>query len=443
MKQKLEMRRLMAPELRQSLNILALHLLDLGQLVEQEIISNPFLEETQQEQTASPLPISQEDIDRFSSEAPRGKIDQKDTSFAEILTKKVSLHDILLRQLGMFANTDEELKIGAEIIGNIDDNGYLRSTVEELSAAMSLPAEKIESVLKLIQRFEPAGVGARNIPESLLIQMDLFNENDPLLREIITAHLDDVAKKNFSRIAKALKVPLERIETSIKKLTKLNPKPGRNYSLDEAQRIVPDIIIEEKDDKLEITINKEYIPRLSINKVYRDMLKKDNLDPKTREFLTNKLRNALELLKAISKRQSTLRRVVETLVEIQRSAILEDLSSISPLTFNEVAKRLSLHESTICRVVMNKYVLTPCGVIAMKDFFSSGVRTQEGPSLSSTHVKRIIKELIDGEDKKHPLSDQDILKILLKENGLTLARRTVAKYREELKILSSTFRKER
>ena len=432
LRQKTELRRYLVPELRQSLNILALPLLEIKNLIEKELETNPLLEESPpQKNTEAPLP-------------PPDSQDRPDLDFRlNLLTKKVTLQDVLLRQLSMFTNADEDFKIGQEIIGNIDENGYLKATLTEIATALNVSTDKAENVLKLIQQFEPAGVGARTVSECLLIQLELDNDQDPLMRKIIECHMEDVAKKNYSLIAKALKEPIENIEPRIKKVLKLDPKPGRNYSPDETQRIIPDITIDEKNDKLEITINNEDIPNLNINETYRQMLKKNSLDSRAKEFLTLKLHNALELLRAISKRQTTLRNIVEVVTQIQQEAIAKDFSHLKPLTFNEVAQKINMHESTVCRAVMNKYVKTPYGVVALKDFFSSHLHDQNGQSVSSAHIKRLIKELIEQEDKKHPLSDQDISFILSKEKNLTVCRRTVAKYREESKILSSPFRKER
>ncbi len=453
MKQKLELRKLLSLQLQQSLNILSLHLLDLNCMIEEELLTNPVLEESQGKTELreglpehslddSSLPADLKEWDSLPAKPPAKNKSDLDLISSQMATS-TSLQDVLLRQLGMFVTADEDLRIGQEIIGNIDENGYLRATLEEISASLHIEKKKVEKVLALVQQFEPAGVAARTVPECLLIQLDMLNEKDPLLREVIAHHLRDVAKKNYNAIAKSLKIPHEAIEPLIKKILKLNPKPGLNYTLQIVHRIIPDIIIEEKKGNLEITINNDYTPTLRINKVYRDMLKKGNLDQKTKEFIAGKLRRALELIRAVSKRESTLRRVIETIAEIQGDAIKEDLSGIKPLTFRCVAEKLSLHESTICRVVMNKYVKTPCGVIALKQFFSSHINNQDGQSISSIQIKSLIKELIDAEDKKDPLSDQDIVYALLKEHKLKLARRTVTKYREELKILSSTFRRHR
>ncbi len=343
----------------------------------------------------------------------------------------------------MFTNSDEEFKIGYEIIGNIDDNGYLKASLEEISSTLNIALAKVEQILKLIQQFETAGVGARTVSECLLIQLDLANENDPLLCKIIECHLEDVAKKNYTRIAKALGEPIEKIEPLLKIISRLDPKPGRNYSAEKTQHVVPDITIYDKEDEFEITVNDEDIPTLNINKDYRLMLKKSRLDPQTKEYLAGKLKSALELMRSVFKRKATLRRIVEAIAEIQQEAIRQDLSQLKPLTFQEVAKILNIHESTVCRAIMNKYARLPYGVVALKEFFSSSIKDTNGHAHSSTYIKRLIKELIQNEDKKNTLSDQNIVGLLADYKNIKISRRTVAKYREELKILSTSFRRER
>ena len=430
-KQKVELRHHLIPELSQSLNILALPLLDIKALVEKELEGNPLLEELR--------PLSAPPF------YPDSKFTGPDSDYrASIIAKKVSLQDLLLRQLGMFTDCDEEFSIGQEIIGNIDENGYLKVGTEEIAASLNVGLDKAEKVLRLIQDFEPAGVGARTAKECLLIQLRLANERDPLLIKIVEDHLEDVAKKNYSLISHALQEPPEKVDRLIKKILRLNPKPGCNFSRDETQHVIPDIIIKEKDDEeLDIVINNEDIPDLGINESYRAILRQTYTDPQTKEFLSNKLATATELLRAISKRQATLRRIVETVMEIQKEAVRFGLFHLKPLTFRQVAELVNMHESTVCRAVMNKYVHIPHGVVALKDFFPSCVHDANGQSVSSSHIKGMIKEIIDREDKKHPYSDMRIAKVIEQENNLKVARRTVAKYREELKILSTAFRRER
>jgi len=453
-KQKLELRKLLAPEMRQSLTILALPLLDLKSIAEEELLSNPLLEEVQgnkeplQKSEENPLDTA-DDLPPadFSDDEVLIKQDKKDKDgiLQNIIAKKLSLQDILLRQLGMFARSDNELLIGQEIIGNIDDNGYLKTSCEEIASQTKTTVANVEKILALIHQFEPAGVGARNIEECLLIQLKLANEQDPLLEKLVCFHLDDIAKKNFSKISASLKEPLEKIKSLIQRITRLDPKPGRNYTAEDIHQVVPDIVIEIKGAELEITINNETIPRLFINKTYRDMLKKDSLDDATREFLSNKLKRAYELVRSISRRQSTLRLVVEAVAEIQKEAIINDLALLKPLTFKDIAAIIHMHETTVCRVVMNKYVQLPYGIVAFKDFFPRRLQnnTQTGEDVSSELIKSMIKEYIDAEDKRRPLSDQEIAHIIKKERNMPVARRTINKYREEMKILSSTYRKER
>ncbi len=429
LRQNVELRHLLVPELRQSLEILALPLPELKSLVEQELQSNPFLEEARKEPGHS-LPA------RSAVLGPENDFSQS------LITKKLTLQDILIRQLGMFTSSEKDFQIGMEIIGNLDENGYLKVCVDEICQVVKAPAEKVEQVLKMVQKFEPAGVAARDIRECLKIQLEFLNEADPLVLAIVEGHLEDLAKKRYSRIAKTLKEPLEKVENAVKKILRLNPKPGRDYSAEAVQNIIPDIIIDEKGDGLEVTVNDEDIPALNINKAYKEMLK-TMADPSDKEFLAEKLRNALELLRSINKRRRTLKSVIEVIVEIQGEAVQDDFSKLKPLTFKQVAERLGLHETTICRVVMNKYAQTPHGVVALKDFFPRRLQDQSGQEVSSHNIKCLIKELIDGEDKKHPLSDQEIVRIIAKERNLEVARRTVAKYREELKILSTSFRRER
>jgi RNA polymerase sigma-54 factor len=455
-RQKLELRKLMAPEMRQSLMILALPLLDLKNLVDQELSDNPLLEEYQpesplkKEQTQEnleklldSLPPAGENFDKHPDPDQSNESSSKQDFASTLITKKVSLLDILSRQLGMFASTDLEYKIGQEIIGNIDENGYLKANLEEISRTLNVSLEQTERALALIQQFEPAGVGCRSIQECLLIQLKLSQAQEPLLEKIINDHLEDVAKKNHSKIAKELKEPLEKIDLLIQKIGKLNPKPGRDYCAEEIQQVIPDVVIEDIEGRLVITINNENIPRLMINRSYREMIKKGNLDEQSRAFLADKLRRAHEILRAVSKRQSTLRMVMEKIVEIQEQAIREDLSFLKPLTFAQVADKIGMHETTVCRVVMNKYAQTPGGIIGLKDFFPSRMRQNDaqGEGVSSQQIKSIIKELVDEEDKKHPLSDENIVKLVRERYSLGVARRTITKYREELKILSSTYRK--
>lgn len=372
-RQKTELQRLLAPQLRQSLKILTLPLLDLKNTLQDELDNNPFFEESQGPSAPS--------VAAYRPQPPYRRFANKgqtpDLGFRlGLIARNVSLQDILLRQLGMFTDSDEMFLIGQEIIGNIDENGYLKVSLAELAEALHVPYETVENVLKLIQQFDPPGVAARSVSESLLRQLELAGEAEPLVRKIIEFHLEDVAKKDYSQIARKLKEPLDKIEPLIKRILRLDPKPGRSYSTEEIQRIIPDIAIYKKDEDFEITINNEDISTVCINKTYQEMLKDSHIDTKTKEFLSAKLRAALDLLRAVSKRQETLRKIIEALAQIQQEAIREDFSHLKPITFRDIARKVDLHETTVCRAVMNKYVELPNGnVVALKDFFTSRIRT--------------------------------------------------------------------
>ncbi|HAH21440.1 MAG: RNA polymerase sigma-54 factor [Omnitrophica WOR_2 bacterium GWF2_43_52] len=434
-RQRPELRTYLLPRLQQSLQILTLPQADLITAIQQELDANPFLEEFR------PLSKPQDKNLRFRS-AQAGYHNEESNYRLSLITQKISLQDVLLRQLSMFADDDQTLLIGQEIIGNLDENGYLTTPLDRIALAVNLPLTNVESVLRLIQQFEPAGIGARSISECLLIQQKSLGENEPLVEMIIQFHLEDVARKNYSHIAKSLKQPLDEVELAIKKIVRLDPKPGRNYSQEEPQAVIPDVIITHDAECIKVTINNEDSFSIRINESYRSLLKKHRDDKEAKEFLSDKLRYALELVQAVSKRKETLLKIMQVLVDIQQEALLNDFSSLKPLTFKEVAKRLSLHETTVCRAVMNKYVELPEGsVIALKNFFTSRINGKDGESFSSGQIKSIIKECIEQEDKKHPLSDQEITRYLLKERKIDVSRRTVAKYREGLKILSSGFRR--
>jgi RNA polymerase sigma-54 factor len=440
-RQRTELRKVLAPQLRQSLKILTLPLLDLKNAIQNELDNNPFLEESHSQ--SPPL----KSVDRPKMHSYRRSAYNLQTPDLEsrqgLITKKASLRDILLRQLGIFADSDEMLVIGQEIIGNIDENGYLKTSLAEIAQPLNITLTKAENALKLIQQFEPAGVAARSVSECLLIQLELSGEKDPLIRKIVEFHLEDMARKNYGLIAKRLKEPLSAVEPLVKRILRLDPKPGRMYSAEETQHIVADIIINQKDDELEIVINNEDIAQVSINKAYQTMLKDNRLDAAAKEFLSGKFRDAMELLRAVSKRQETLRKIVESLCEIQADALKNDLSHLSPLTFKGLAQKINMHETTVCRAVMNKYVELPHQrvVVGLKDFFTSHIHHQDGQFISSSRVKRFIKELIEQEDKRHPLSDWHISLRLARERNLNVSRRTVAKYRDELRVLSSSFRR--
>ncbi len=428
--QRTEQRHLLIPGLQHSLAILALSIPDLKKVVEDALQTNPFLEEIK-----PPVKPARENYSPGI-----GNKDIPDVTM-DIASRKATLQDILMRQLGMFSSTQEEIHIGELIIGNIDDNGFLNTDLETTARQANVSLENAEHVLRLIQEFDPPGVGARNIQESLLIQLKLSGELNHPLEQIITSHLDDLAKKNYSKIAKSIGFAPENLEPLLHKILKLDPKPGRLYSAEETFTVIPDIVINGADSELDVTVNNDEIPTLNINKDYKQYLKESGVTPETKEFLRQKLENAMELLRALTRRNQTLKKIIEALMDIQADAIENGMAYLKPLTFRELAERINVHETTVCRAVMNKYVQLPHGIYPMKDFFTTSVKNSSGEDLSSTLAKTLIKEYIEAEDKKHPASDQKIVNLLNTEKNMTLSRRTIAKYREELRIPSTTYRR--
>jgi RNA polymerase sigma-54 factor len=433
--QKLELRKLLTPELKQSLHILTLPLIDLKTVIDEELVNNPFLEES----LASVVSLSYR---RSSRSSKTVSADENYDPLAQ-LARPESLQDVLLQQLDVAVSDERQHALGAEIIGNLDDNGFLNTPLEEIASSQRAKVEDVEGVLRTIQKFEPAGVAARSLQESLLIQCALKGEDDPLIKDILERCLEDVALRRYDRIASELGISPEEAAAHVRMIASLNPKPGQNYSPERTFHAAPDIFIDEKEGELEIFINQEDLPMLRINEEYRTILKKNHLAPEEKAYLREQLQNALELMRAIIRRRNTIRNVLEVVVSIQKEALLTGLANLKPLTLQEVADKVGIHESTVSRVIMNKYAETPQGLIALKELFSARIRQENGQDVSSSKCKDLIRDLIDGEDKDRPLSDEDLAETLLNRNGIRLARRTIAKYREELEIPSSMLRRMR
>ncbi len=430
MQQRTEQRHLLIPGLQHSLAILSLPVPELKKVIEEELLINPFLEEIK---PSRPL------RENFSTGI--GASNDLPDATMNIASHKATLQEILMRQLGMFSSNQDEINLGEMIIGNIDDNGFLSTDLTDIALQTGEPLEKVEHVLHLIQSFDPPGVGARNIPECLLIQLKVSGELNFTLGRLITSHLGDIAKKNYSKIAKSLDLEPDHLEPLLHKILKLDPKPGRAYSSEQTFNVVPDIVINGSDSELDVTVNNDEIPTLNINKDYKQYLKESGIAPETKEFLREKLENAMELLRSLTRRKQTLKKIIEALMEIQAEAIENGMAYLKPLTFKEVAERINVHETTVCRAVMNKYVQLPHGIYPLKDFFTTRIKSASGTNVSSTLVKTLIKDYIEAENKKQALSDKDIADLLNKENEMTISRRTVTKYREELKIPSTPYRR--
>jgi RNA polymerase sigma-54 factor len=369
------------------------------------------------------------------------------------LTKGQSLVDHLRWQVQMSDMTEAEKRFAELVLGNLDDNGFLDLkgverpdgtrtpdlTIEELAQEADLDPEDAPDVLRMLQEFDPVGVCARDLRECLLVQAEVFGYED-LDITIIDKHLHNLEKHNYQAIARDMKVPVEEIYESVKEIQKLESRPARNFTdTDEKQiAITPDVYVVKDEDKWTVTDNDRGVQRLYINEALTKQLLKD---PNAKEFIGEKLRNAQWLIRAIEQRRKTIIRVTECIVEKQREFFEKGVAFLKPMILRDVAEAVGMHESTISRVTTNKYVHTPQGLFELKYFFNSSIRRVAEEDIASESVKQAIKKIIDGEDKQNPLSDQAIVEILAKNDGIQIARRTVAKYREMLGILASSKRK--
>jgi RNA polymerase sigma-54 factor len=458
-----------APQMQQSLHMLQIPTVELRQLVQQELQINPILEEVPVEEgpeNPSETPESdrteaQEDekFDKEFEELSRldeewrdyfsqmntytrrsAEDDERRRFFFDSIVQRPTLQEHLLEQLKMSVDDEDEKKIGELIIGNIDTRGYLAVTDEELTQSTGSEPEKIREMIALIQTFDPIGVAARDLRECLLIQLRRLRKTDELVEKIIQSHLDDLGKKKYPEIARALRTNVDEIQKAANMISTLDPQPGRAYSSDLNPYIAPDVYVQKVGEEYVVLMNDREVPHLRISNTYKDLLAQRDGAADVRSYVREKIRAGKFIIKSIHQRQQTIRNISEQIVRLQKEFFDQGPSALKPLTMAEVAKLISVHETTVSRAIANKYMQTPHGLFEMKYFFTSGYQTANGETMSSTSVKKAITEIIAKESPSKPLSDQEILEAL-KDHGIPIARRTVAKYREELKILPSHLRK--
>jgi RNA polymerase sigma-54 factor len=352
------------------------------------------------------------------------------------------LADHLTEQLGLSDAPGRLREVCAFLIGNVDRDGYLRVTLEEVAEAVPCTADEAGRALELLQGFDPVGVGARDLSECLLLQARAAGIATPLLVELVTNRLTEIGTRPAPLLARTMGVGLEELNEAIGWVRKLDPKPGRRYDSSRTIYVEPDVSVARTGEEYVVLFNDDGLPRLRVSALYRRMLASDDgaLDGDGRSYLREKMRAAQWLMKSLDQRKRTIVRVAESIVKKQRDFLDYGVAHLRPLVLRDVAEDIGMHESTVSRVVSNKYVHTPRGLFPFKFFFHSGIDRDYGEDISSLTVKRKIKQLIDGEDPRHPLSDSELMRILNRE-GIQIARRTVAKYRDELNIPSSADRK--
>jgi len=459
----------LAPQLRQSLEMLQLPILELRTMIQQEIEKNPTLEEVPIETETVEIEklAAQESAEQFKAlnfdkefEA-LAKIDEewrdyffqdrdnrpystedaeKRQFFMDSLPQKESLQEHLLSQLNLAGLTESVRQIGELIIGNINDDGYITGSLEELAQSGGTDVQHLEDVLSVIQDFHPTGIGARDLKECLLIQLERTGIDNPLAVNIVRDHLDKLAGKKFTEIAKALKVTPEEVQQAAKLIATLDPKPGRIYSSEVATYISPEVVVQKINGEYVIILNDDQLPHLRISKNYIDLMKDESTKPEVKSYIRERIRSSAFMIKSIHQRQKTIFRIASEIVTTQTGFLDHGISNLKPLTMAQVAAKVGVHETTVSRAVSGKYMQTPVGLFEMKYFFTPGIKTADGREISNKTVKDIIDGLVANEDPDKPLSDQELME-KLKEQGINIARRTIAKYRLVLHIPPSHLRK--
>jgi len=467
----------MTPSLQQAIKLLQLSKLELQEVLNQELLENPLLdesaEEVKTEETQAEEAKAENEAEDAKKQETKDQEKEKD-SFDEIdydayfqdyieygynprgmgeeheefpientLTRPPNLSDHLSWQLSMSDASPRTKEIAQFIIGNIDEDGYLRATDEEVAASGGYTTEEVETAIKAVQSLDPIGVGARDLRECLLLQLRFLEIDTPLVEVIIRDHWEEFMQRKFAPLAKSLGIDMKTLEGIVELIKHLDPKPGRKYSNERAIYVEPDVYVHKVSDEYVIVLNEDGMPKLRINSGYRSMLNSmdSKSDGETVNYIKDKIRSAVWLIKSLDQRQRTIYKVAESIVKHQREFLEKGIDFLRPLVLRDVADDIQMHESTVSRVVSNKYMHTPRGLFLMKYFFHSGIDSDTGEDISSLTVKKKIQSYIENEDPRKPLSDSKIMKIL-NDEGINIARRTVAKYRDELNIPSSTDRKQ-
>ena len=451
----------MTPQLQQAIKLLQLSRMELQEIISQEIKENPVLEEDsgqeerEQEEREQKEAVAEGEASKsesvkdqdweeymeghsISSYTPP-RTDGGETPWENLITRQVTLADYLLWQLRMSPLSPQEQEVGVFIIGNIDENGYLQGSLEEVCKELRYSAKTAEEVLNLIQSFDPPGVGARDLQECLLIQLRGLAERNPLAEEIVQGYLSYCKNRDYGELARKLKVPLPEVLTAVEVISHLDPKPGRPFSPEEARAIIPDVFVYKVEGDYVVALNDDGVPKLRINTYYRELISTDKKDV-PRGYLKEKMKSALWLIRSIQQRQATLYKVAKSIVSFQRDFLETGIDHLKPLVLREVADDIQMHESTVSRVTTNKYAHTPQGIYELKFFFSGKVGGH-GEEVAVKRVQNLIKQVVAEESPRRPYSDEKICLLLKERHNIAIARRTVAKYREMMKILSSNERK--
>jgi len=426
---------ILTPRLRQAITLLELPLPKLKAYLSQEAANNPLFQSSKEGLKES---LQRESLPEPSAIIPSSRPYEADESSLRAQTdKEPSLHDHLSRQIRLSDLNAEGLLAAEEIIACIDSNGYLRGTPEALSRRIDCPVEKIINILNAIKYLDPPGIGAKDLQECLLIQLKSKDKTGSLEFKIIERCFKELTKKKYGLIAKKLKKAESAVRSAIKEIKRLNPRPGADFSQEISIRVTPDVIIDKRKNKIEVTLNQENLPCLRVNDSYQEILQDGEASNETKQFIKKHLVNARWLIKALNQRNQNILKVTREIAKIQKRALFQDISEVRPLTLKDIAQKTNLHLSTVGRIVKHKYALTPRGTVRLKDLFSVKYPTKSGNPISGKNIAAKIKNIAAFANK--PLTDQKIADILQK-GGILISRRTVAKYRDRLRIPPSFFR---
>ncbi len=460
---------ILTPQLQLAIKLLQLTQLELSQLLSQELMENPFLEELEEESATSEPTSSYEvleettpdldvesplenlfvfNVDEYFSERSNDGRDlgyfnpgiEETPSFELFKSKKIGLHDHLLWQLMLSSASDDVRQVAEFLIGNIDEDGYLKISEEEIIQHTGADRETINKAIAVIHDFDPTGVGARDLKECLLLQVKALNLEGSIVEKIIINNLEDLCKKRYTQIAKLYGLTNEEFNNALRIIKSLDPRPCRSFSSEEVVYVIPDVYIYKIDGTYQIVLNDDGLPKMRLSNQYRKLLtQKESLSKEERAFLKEKMRSAIELIKSLQQRNRTIYKVAESILNFQRDFFDKGVQHLKPLTLRDVANDIKMHESTVSRVTSSKFLACSHGIFSFKYFFSSSLSSQDG-EVSSTSVKDLIRKIINEEDPRNPLSDKAIADRLAHYN-IKIARRTVAKYREALKIPQQSYRK--
>ena len=462
--QNLSLQQFLAPQLQQSLLILQAPLLELRNLVQQEMETNPVLEElaTEPNDDERETPENSAADDKFKEEFDQlAKLDdewrdymaqsssysgrsQEDEDkrqlFFDSIVTQETLQQHLMGQLNQTVLDAGDRKTAEVIIGNVDDNGFLQATPEEMSMSTGIPQDDFERMLTLIQSFYPPGVGARDLRECLLIQLKRKGKQSSLEYKIIAEHMEDLGKRRFPEIARRMGISVEQVQKCANTIAQLEPRPGQIFAEAPQNYVLPDVTVEKINGQYQIILNSEQVPRLRISNTYKDIMAQNGNGSEVKDYIRDKIRSGKFLIKSIHQRQQTISNIAHEIVSRQREFLDRGTAYLKPMTMVQIADAVGVHETTVSRAISGKYISTPQGVFEMKYFFTPGYQTASGGTMSNTSVKEAIMDLVKSESGNSPLSDKEIVEIL-SERGIPIARRTVAKYRTEQNILPSNMRR--